>query len=251
MALTLDGMIPSLGGNSGSSAALGAGGGILGGGIAGLLGGALAGGLLGNRGGYGNGYGAPYAAPAATAVATDIVLNPAFQSLQTQIQTTQAQIGHNALASEIRNDVISLAGGQADIGGEIAAVATALAAGNFTTLNSINGLGRDVTAQANQNVLEQLNSFNALNTTTLQGFNQANITALQGFNQAAFNQNIATQQIIAQGVAMAAQAAECCCSIKALITADGNTTRALINANTMQDLRDKNVELAGQVSNFR
>lgn len=35
-----------------------------------------------------------------------------------------------------------------------------------------------------------------------------------------------------------AQQAECCCDLKTAIHAEGEATRALINANTMQDLRD-------------
>lgn len=42
-----------------------------------------------------------------------------------------------------------------------------------------------------------------------------------------------------QAQAMQAQIASCCCDIKETILADGNATRALIQANTIQDLRDR------------
>ena len=42
-----------------------------------------------------------------------------------------------------------------------------------------------------------------------------------------------------QAQAMQAQIASCCCDIKEAILADGNQTRALIQANTIQDLRDR------------
>ena len=38
---------------------------------------------------------------------------------------------------------------------------------------------------------------------------------------------------------MQAQLAECCCSLKEIAHAEGEATRALIQANTIQDLRDK------------
>lgn len=54
--------------------------------------------------------------------------------------------------------------------------------GNFNTLNSINGLGRDIMAQANTNALSQLNSFNILGTNVNQGFNTLGTNVQQGFN---------------------------------------------------------------------
>lgn len=42
-----------------------------------------------------------------------------------------------------------------------------------------------------------------------------------------------------QAQAMQAQLAECCCSLKEIAHAEGEATRALIQANTIQDLRDK------------
>jgi len=235
MALTLDGTttLPAMGGSGmGSGVGLGA----VGGGVAGLVLGSLLGnngnGLFGGRGGEAGG-------------------DVAYDALQTQIQTLQAQVGANDLRNEMEsmeNTFATISSGQTaanasnfnNLNQQIGVVQTAQAANNFTTLTSINDLGRDITAQSNQNALQQLNSFNALNTTTL-----------QGFNQAAFNQNIATQQIIAQGVAQAAQMAECCCDIKSLIQSDGNLTRSLINDLNVQNLRDQLAAANNQVSNFQ
>lgn len=41
-----------------------------------------------------------------------------------------------------------------------------------------------------------------------------------------------------QAQAMQAQQSQCCCDVKTAIHAEGEATRALINANTMQELRD-------------
>jgi len=220
MALTLDGTttLPAMGGSGlGSGVGLGA----VGGGIAGLL----IGGLLGNNGGGlfgGNGNN------------NDVQ----FDAVQGQINNLSGQISNEALSSEIRSDAISLAGSIAGVGTQIGQLATAQASANFTTLDSINGLGRDITAQSNQNALQQLNSFNNLSTTTLQGFN----------SQAMQMQN-ATNQIIAQGTANAMAMANCCCEIKSTILADGNSTRALINDLNVQNLRDQLAAANNKVSN--
>jgi len=243
--LTLDGTtMPNFNNGNSSGAGLGIGGGVLGGLLAGGVGGALAGGLLGNRngGGWGgNGWNGA-AAPATTAVATDIVLNPAFQSVQNQVSNLASQVAagdlNNILQSEFRrlNQAIDYNANQFQ--SSLGDIATAQAAANFTTLSSINGLGRDVQTQVN-----------ATNVNMLQNFNQLGLQNVNGFNnQAIQSQNLATQ-IINQGVASAAAMAECCCAIKGLILSDGNMTRALINTNTIQDLRDRNTDLAGQVSN--
>jgi len=250
MALTLDGAVPTLVG-AGSGMGSGVGLGAVGGGVAGLiLGSMFANGGLGGWGGRGAG----------GAVATDVVLQPAFQSLQTQIQTLQQQVGANDLRNEmesVENTFATISSGQtsanaanfANLSQQIGSVQTAQAANNFTTLQSINDLGRDVTAQSNQAQLQQLNSFNNLTTTTLQGFNGS---AMQVQNS--------TNQIIAQGTASAAavaagfceiskEMAACCCEIKGAISADGNATRALINDLNVQNLRDQLAAANGKVSN--
>lgn len=54
-------------------------------------------------------------------------------------------------------------------------------------------------------------------------------------------------QIAAQA---AKDAAECCCELKSLITSDGNMTRALINANETQNLRDRAARAEGQLAAY-
>jgi len=206
------------------------------------IGGILIGSLLAGRGGlfWNNGWGGGWVGwPAAAAVASDIVLNPAFQSIQGQISTLSDTISTQNMSNAMTSgfaDVVNATHQTSDIVNAwardilsgISNLATAQAAGNFTTLTSINGLGRDVTAAQNQSALQQLNSFNNLTTTTLQGFN----------GQAMQIQN-ATNQIIAQGTAMAAAAAACCCEIKETISRDGSLTRALISDNRMHDLESQ------------
>ena len=193
--------------------------------LGGGLGGILLGLLLGNNGIFGNRYGATGAA--AGAVATDVVMQPAFQSLQQQINNLSSQLA----SGDIQDSIGKLSS-------ELGNVATAQATANFTTLSSINGLGRDLVTNIHQQDLTQLNNFNQLTTTTLQGFN----------GQAMQTQN-ATNQIIAQGAAMAAQAAQCCCEIKQTIKDDGNETRALINDLNVQNLTAQLNDAKSQISN--
>ena len=274
MALTLDGTLPALGSMGASTSGVGMG--ALGGGVAGLLLGGL---LSGNRGGGLFGGNNNYDGPAANAVASDIVLNPAFQSLQTQVQTTQAMIGANNIQDAMRDSAADASAGRADINNNLngttrdilsgqAAINSNLAQANYTTLSSINGLGRDVTAAQNQAALQNLNSFNQLNTNVLQGFNSVTAsdaqtqlqnlnsfnnqttTMLQGFNSAAMQIQNSTNQIIAQGTANAAAMANCCCEIKEKIGNDGDLTRQLINDLNVQNLRDQLSAANNQVSNF-
>jgi len=191
------------------------------------IGALLIGALLGNGTGLfgGNRWGAGGAA--AGAVATDVLLNPAFESLQSQINNLSSQLA----TGDIQDSISKLSS-------ELGNVATAQASANFTTLSSINGLGRDLVTNIHQQDLTQLNSFNQLTTTTLQGFN----------SQAMQVQN-ATNQIIAQGTAMAAQNAQCCCEIKQTIKDDGNATRALINDLNVQNLTAQLNDAKNQISN--
>lgn len=231
MALTLDGTTPMpILGSTGGGTGLAAG--------AGMIGGLLLGSLINNNGnglfgGNGNNNGGGIA----------------YDSLQTQIQTLQGQVASQGTHSEINELEKSLESANiANLQGIAAnalaytngnaAIQTSLANGNFTTLTSINGLGRDVTAAQNQAALQQLNSFNNLTTTTLQGFNQ---TAMQ-------NQN-ATNQIIAGQTQLASNMAACCCEMKQAIAADGALTRALINDLNVQNLRDQLAAANNKVSN--
>jgi len=233
--ITTDGLaVPVLGTGAGmgSGAGLGVGGGVLGGLLAGGLAGALLGGGRGWGGWGGNG------SPAASAVATDVVLNPAFQSLQNQINSVENTLNAHNIDQGITSVNQNISGTSRDQLNSIANLATAQATSAFTTLQSINALGRDIQTEQNQNALQQLNSFNNLTTTTLQGFNGA---AMQVQNS--------TNQIIAQGTANAAAMAECCCEIKSTILADGNATRALINDLNVQNLRDQLSAANNKVSN--
>ena len=205
----------------------------------GLIGGLLLGGLLTGRGGglFGGGYGAGYGTPAASAVASEIVLTPTLNAIQGQIGNLSNQVNTDALTDQIVDGFSgidagitsinqNISGTTRDLLNSIANVSTAQAAGNFTTLSSINGLGRDITAQANQNALQQLNSFNNLTTSTLQGFNEVGRDNANAFNQVQMSLN-----------AMSAQNAACCCELKSTIRDDGDATRALINDLNVQNLQ--------------
>ena len=196
MALTLDGTttLPMMGGTTG-----GVGMGALGGGVVGLL----LGGLLSNKNGglFGGGNNND---------------NVQYESLQAQISALNSSAEAAAIEASIGRV-------QTQVGG----LATEQAAANFTTLSSINGLGRDILASQNQIQLQQLNSFNNLQ----------------------FQNATATNQIISQGTANAQAMANCCCEIKGAILADGSATRALINDLNVQNLRDQLAAANGKVSN--
>lgn len=208
-----------------------------GGGIGALLIGAL---LFGGRsglGGFGGGWGG---GPAAAAIATDVTLTPAFQSLQSQISTLSAQTAADSMAATITGQFNNTNNTINQHLNALDNIRTELASSSFTTLNSINGLGRDVTAQANQNALQQLNSFNQLNTAMFQGFNSLSL------------QNVtATNQIIAQGTALSAQLASCCCDIQNKISSDGDETRVLINSINLATLNSQLNDAKNQISNFQ
>jgi hypothetical protein len=123
-------------------------------------------------------------------------------------------------------------------------------------------LCQDMNFQQLQNDTRSLQSglcdgFYAVNTTLLNGFNGAQATANAGFNGVqrdlcsgfnGINQNINQSRFDAQQCccetnrnidAVRYENAQNTCSIVDAIRQDGEATRALINANTMQDLRDK------------
>lgn len=176
---------------------------------------------------WGNGWGGTVGWPAAAWVAAEVVLTPTLNAMQNQINGLGQQLQTNSITDTAHDIAAQSTSQNTSILGAIANLSTAQANGNFTTLQSVNDLGRDVAAQANQNALQQLNSFNLLTTTTLQGFN----------SQAMQTQN-ATNQIIAGQTALSSQLAACCCELKEAINHDGQATRALLTSNRMDDLQN-------------
>lgn len=161
----------------------------------------------------------------------------ATQGLQNQLNALSGQVTAQGIGSELNEiessiDSANVANLQGIAQNALtyaqgnAAIQAALAGNNFTTLSSINGLGRDVITASNQNALQQLNSFNVLNTSMLQGFNEIGRDSAAGFNQLLMGQNTLGNRM-----------AECCCDIKSAIFTDGAATRALIN-----DLNTHNLE---------
>jgi hypothetical protein len=210
------------------------------GGIGGLLIGAL---LFGGRGGLGSigGGGMPMAEGAQLGQ---------LSGIQAQVTGVQSQLNSSVITGEINelqsalnsanianlqgisNNALTYQSGNA-------AILAGQASNNYTTLNSINGLGRDVVAGANQNALQQLNSFNLLNTTTLQGFNEIGRDTANATNQLIMGQN-----------SLAAQMANCCCSIEKAIGADGAMTRTLINDLNVQNLQAQLADAKNANSNL-
>lgn len=148
-----------------------------------------------------------------------------------------------------------------DCGNDNGALMAALASQNngaLTRAELYDGLNFQTINERLGNVSQSLcEGFGSVNTNLLQGFNQGNITMLQGFNQTGrdlccgFN---GVQQSIAQ---LGFQNQQCCCETQGLIRdlsaenyrntceitsaihREGEATRALINANTVQELRDR------------
>jgi hypothetical protein len=191
------------------------------GGIGSLLIGALL--FGGGLGGFGRG------AQGADLAAT-MGLQNQMNGLQAQMTATTTNNEVNQLQSDLNamnianlqgigNNALLYQGGNAQI-------LAAQASNNFTTLQSINGLGRDVTAAQNQGALQQLNSFNQLSTSMLQGFNEIGRDTANAFNQLLMGQNNLGYKM-----------QECCCDIKSTILADGNATRALINDLNLQNVQ--------------
>ena len=209
------------------------------GGIGGLLIGAL---LFGGRNGFGNMGGAGGVVEGAQV--------GQLNGIQAQVTGLASQLSTGAISSEINElegslnaaNIANLQGISQNALTYQAGNANVLAqqqASNYTTLTSLNGLGRDIMAQSNQNALQQLNSFNNLTTTNLQSFNEMSRDNGNGFNA-----------IIASQNAIAAQMAACCCEIKSTITADGSATRSLINDLNVQNLQTQLADAKNQNSNL-
>lgn len=203
------------------------GGDFLGGG--GGIGSLLIGALLFGGGGFG-GFGGRGVAGADLAATQGIQnqLNGLTSQLSTQgISNELGQLSTNAAQNAIATNAAIDANGRGTASA-LGDISTSLAASNYTNLVNTNSLGRDISAAINQGALQQLNSFNNLTTTTLQGFNEIGRDTANAFNQIIMGQN-----------GLSAQLASCCCETKAAIHADGEMTRALINANTMADLQNR------------
>jgi len=119
-------------------------------------------------------------------------------------------------------------------------ILTAQAAQNFTTLTSINGLGRDVITGQNQIQLATLNSFNGLNTNLLQSVNGL---SMQSARDASAIQATLQQQNMVQ--------AQCCCEIKQAIAVDGGLTRTLINDIRLSELQAQLTDAKLALSNSK
>ena len=218
-----------------------------GGGFGGFLLGALLsgnGGLFGgNRGNYGmnggyGGYGMGYPAMGGGFYAGNVEggQTASITSLQGQLTALGQTVSSNQVSNQMSqlNDVVvdgvaNLNTGLNSIGRDLTSgqgnIINAITNGNFATLQNLNALGRDSVIQANNNALQQLNSFNQVAT-----------SLNQGFNEVGRDMNVATSQIIAVQNAMMAKNAECCCEIKSAIHSDGEATRALMNDIRLSEL---------------
>lgn len=162
----------------------------------------------------------------------------AISGMQTQLSAIQSQLNTGTVTGELNAQSAEMNANARLLSSQISGLSTDVATGNFTTLSSINGLGRDVSAQAYQAALQNLNSFNLLNTNLLQGFNTAMLQ-----NTTAFN-GIQTSLC-----GLSREMAECCCAIKGEIHADGEATRALINNLNVQSLQTQLADAKSALNN--
>lgn len=126
---------------------------------------------------------------------------------------------------------------------QTSALSTAIATANFNTLNSVNGLGRDITAANTQALIQNLNSFNNLASVAQSGFNTSNLLTQNGFNalsaQAAESASDIKMGLAAQSAAMQ----QCCCEI---LRSGMENTQKILDQNTnfrIQDLQIENSNL--------
>jgi hypothetical protein len=245
-----------------------------------ILGGALFGGaggfggLFGNRG-YGAGYGVGYPGGPGGYYAGNVEggQTVGIASIQNQVANLSSKVDNMQLAGEIdelessvsagfANAATAGASGFADVQAALAGIGRDynnlfgqvnqnVANANFTTLSSINGLGRDITASMNNQALQQLNSFNQLSSTIGSNFNATNTAMLQGFNEIGRDTATATNQLIAGQTALSSQLATCCCEIKSAVATDGQATRALINDVRMSELNAQLTDAKLQISNLQ
>jgi hypothetical protein len=215
-----------------------------------LLGGQNGGGMWGNRGGNCGG-------PATTAVATDIVMQPAFQSLQNQITNLQENISSDLITGKIGDLSHQLcASGQninntnnantRELAGSIANLQTAQAAGNFTTLQSINGLQSALTQAATQNLIQGINMNQTTNGLITNGFNHSDLQTLTGFT--------GVQKTLCD---ISREMERCCCDMKSTVrdsidVNNGNTQKILdaMNNRAYADLLEKYNAVQAQNSNL-
>lgn len=199
----------------------------LGAGALGLLFGALLNGGLGGLGGNG-GLNTAINANQSGQIAG---LEAGVANIQNSIANTQLQDGLIAVSQAINTNASTINSGISDL-------STAQQAGNFTTLSSINGLGRDIVAGQTQGIIQALNTANLTNSIIQQGFNEVGRDTTNATNQLIMGQN-----------ALSTQLAACCCEVKSAIATDGALTRALINDLNVQRLTSELNDAKANISN--
>lgn len=83
------------------------------------------------------------------------------------------------------------------------------------------------------------NSLNTLSSSVYNGFAGVNHNILGGVNQIQLGMNNGFNSVNSNFQNLASQMASCCCDLKTTIHGEGEQTRALIQQNVIQDLRDK------------
>jgi hypothetical protein len=209
---------PNSGTGTGTAAAGMGAGGLLAGGALGGIAGLVLGSMLGNRGGLfggnngGNGDGA-------------------------------VALGYGELVEAIGDaklaGVVAAGENRATTLEQTSMLQTAIATTNFNTLNTVNGLGRDVQASNTQQLITNLQSFNTLAQQNQVSFNALSTASAEAASD--IKAAIATQTARAEAIAAASALAnqECCCEIKNAIR---NSTDAILGNLTSTRIQDLQIE---------
>ena len=203
--------------------------------------------LLGGQNGmWGRGNG-----PAANAVATDVVMQPAFQSLQQQIASLQENVSSDSITGKIGDLSTQLcASGQninntnnantRELANSIANLSTATATGNFTTLQSLNGLQSALTQAATQNLIQGINQTQITNSLITNGFNGQTLASMTGFNMVEKSIDTVSREM-----------AKCCCetqqAIRESICAGKDNTQRILD----QMAHDRHADLLQQLQDAK
>lgn len=204
--------------------------------------------LLGGQNGM---WGRSGCGPASNAVATDVVLQPAFQSLQQQIASLQENVSSDVITGKISDLSTQLCtSGQninnvnnantRELANSIANLSTATATGNFTTLQSLNSLQSALTQQNTQNLIQGINQNQVTNGLITNGFNQNYLATLTGFNG------------IEKSIdAVSREMAKCCCdtqqAIRESICAGKDNTQRILD----QMAHDRQADLIQQLQDAK
>lgn len=178
-------------------------------------------------------------------------------TLQNQISNLQQNFSSDEITGKISDLSAQLcASGQninqtnnantRELANSVANLSTATATGNFTTLQSLNGLQAALTQAATQNMIQGLNQSQITNGLVTNGFNGQTLASMTGFNQ--IDKSIDT---------ISREMAKCCCetqqAIERSICAAKDNTQTILSQmshDRMADLSQQLQDAKNQISDL-